>query len=102
MREGFDGYAVDFRAGTATYYLADGAGAPVAFPVPTHRIASQFQADLVQAAIREAQQMIQGYSYKSFCRKVAEAGCAGYFVSFPGRRVLYFGRTAQTHVEMFP
>ena len=30
------------------------------------------------------------------------AGCAGYLVSFPGRRVLYWGRTAHTHVEMFP
>ena len=30
------------------------------------------------------------------------AGCAGYIVSFLGRRVLYIGRTAETHVELFP
>jgi hypothetical protein len=30
------------------------------------------------------------------------AGCAGYIVSFLGRRVVYFGRTAETHVEHFP
>jgi len=30
------------------------------------------------------------------------AGCAGYLVSFLGRRVLYFGRSAGTHVEHFP
>lgn len=29
-------------------------------------------------------------------------GCAGYIVSFIGRRVLHFGRTAETHVEHFP
>ena len=35
-------------------------------------------------------------------RKVMAAGCAGYMVSFLGKRVLYFGRTAETHVEHFP
>lgn len=37
-----------------------------------------------------------------FCRKVAAAGCAGYVVSFPGRRAVYMGRTGETHVETFP
>jgi hypothetical protein len=27
---------------------------------------------------------------------------AGYMISFPGRRVLYVGRTADLHVERFP
>ncbi len=31
-----------------------------------------------------------------------DAGCAGYFVSLIGRRAVYFGRTAETHVEPFP
>jgi hypothetical protein len=26
----------------------------------------------------------------------------GYLVSFPGRRVLYFGRTGETHAEHLP
>lgn len=30
------------------------------------------------------------------------AGCAGYIVSFIGRRVLHLGRTAETHIEHFP
>ncbi|MEQ8934722.1 MAG: hypothetical protein RIE56_02890, partial [Amphiplicatus sp.] len=56
----------------------------------------------MQAAIREAQQQAPGYTYKGFCKKAADAGCAGYVVSFSGRRALYFGRTAETHVEHFP
>ena len=60
------------------------------------------QTCLTGAAIREAQQLIPGYTYKGFCSKVAAAGCAGYIVSFSGRRALYLGRTGETHVEYFP
>jgi uncharacterized protein YbcV (DUF1398 family) len=45
---------------------------------------------------------VPGYTYLGFCKKAALAGCAGYVVSFSGRRVLYIGRTAETHVEHFP
>ncbi len=48
------------------------------------------------------QLLVPGYTYKGFCRKVAAAGCAGYIVSFSGRRALDIGRTAETHVELFP
>jgi hypothetical protein len=57
---------------------------------------------LVREAIHEAQTLAPGYTDKGFCAKVAEAGRAGYIVSFPGRRVLYYGRTAETHTGHFP
>jgi hypothetical protein len=41
-------------------------------------------------------------SYAAFGAKAKAAGCAGYIVSFLGRRVVYFGHTAETHVEHFP
>ena len=53
----------------------------------------------IQAAIREAQQLVPGYTYVGFSRKVMQAGCAGYIVSFPGRRAVYFGRTAETGLD---
>jgi uncharacterized protein YbcV (DUF1398 family) len=102
MEAGFEGYLVDLRLGQATYYLPDGEG----LELPTHgsavAITADFDTGLVQAAIREAQALVSGYTYKGFCDKVKRAGCAGYMVSFSGRRVLYFGRTADTHVEHFP
>ncbi|HKI13963.1 MAG TPA: DUF1398 family protein [Roseiarcus sp.] len=102
MKEGFEGYAIDFRRATATYYLTGGDSVEL----PTHRaetpIAAAFDVGSVRAAIREAQQLVPGYTYAGFCRKVMAAGCAGYIVSFLGRRALYFGRTAETHVELFP
>jgi len=98
---GFEGYAVDFRATTATYYLRDGASASLTIRAAA-TIAAAFNVALIQAAIREAQTLAPGYSYRGFCQKVAAAGCAGYLVSFSGRRALYYGRTAETHVELFP
>ena len=102
MDAGFDGYAVDYRRNTRTYYLPDGQSEELksAFvPVP---VAERFDAADVREAIREAQQMVPGYTFEGFCAKAAKAGCAGYLVSFPGKRVLYYGRTGETHTEHFP
>ena len=65
-------------------------------------VAPSFDALRIQAAIKEAQQLVPGYTYLGFCKKVVSAGWAGYIVSFSGRRALYIGRTAKTHVEHFP
>jgi uncharacterized protein YbcV (DUF1398 family) len=104
MGAGFESYAVDFRRARAIYYLGNGDSVEL----PTHRIeaavavAEAFDKEPIRAAIREAQQLVPGYTYPGFCRKVAAAGCAGYLVSFPGRRAVYIGRTGETHVERFP
>jgi uncharacterized protein YbcV (DUF1398 family) len=99
---GFDGYLVDFRRGLAAYYLRDGED----LELPTHlsdvAVAAEFNVDVVRAAIREAQALVPGYTYNGFCDKVKRGGCAGYLVSFLGRRGLYFGRTGETHTEYFP
>ena len=102
MAAGFEGYEVDLRQARATYFLPDGEALALAChesPVP---VAPSFDAAALQAAIREAQTLAPGYTYRGFCDKAKAAGCAGYMVSFTGRRALYFGRTAETHVELFP
>jgi len=102
MQEGFESYAIDFRRKCATYYLSDGDSIELATDKIEEPIAAAFDTNSIISAIREAQQLVEGYSYKGFCRKVMAAGCAGYVVSFSGRRAVYFGRTAETHVEAFP
>jgi uncharacterized protein YbcV (DUF1398 family) len=102
IAEGFEGYAVDFRRETCTYYLPSGDSIQLPLPPNDETVAPEFRGDAIKAAIREAQMLAEGYTYRGFCRKVKTAGCAGYIVSFSGRRVLYFGRTAETHVEHFP
>ncbi len=63
---------------------------------------TQFDQPGIAAQIKWAQANPPDYSYATFCKNVKALGCAGYIVSFLGRRVLYFGRTADTHVEYFP
>jgi uncharacterized protein YbcV (DUF1398 family) len=102
MEEGFESYSIDYRRAKAIYYRPDGDS----FEVATHGfkapVAEAFNTVAIQTAIREAQQLTPGYTYTGFCRKVIDAGCAGYIVSFIGRRAVYFGRTAETHIEHFP
>jgi len=99
---GVEGYLADFRRAAKTYYLADGD----CIDVPAERRAVEpamaFHPPGVQAAIREAQANGPDYTYKGFCEKVLAAGCVGYIVSIVGRRAVYFGRSAETHVELFP
>lgn len=99
---GFDGYLVDFRASERTCYLPDGETLVLKAPGPEGPVAIAFDRAEVVAAIRWAQAAPADYSYAGFNARVTAAGCAGYLVSFPGRRVLYFGRDGETHTEFFP
>lgn len=98
---GLDGYAVDFRRAARTYYMPDGAVVDLETE-RTEPVAERFDVALLKEAIREAQALVPGYTYKGFCAKVARAGCAGYLVSLIGKRVLYHGRMGETHTEYFP
>ncbi len=102
MKAGFEGYMIDFRRATATYYLPSGESVQLSMHKVDAQIAPTFDSSTVQAAIREAQEQLPDYTYKNFCQKITKAGCAGYMVSFSGRRAHYFGRTAETHTEYFP
>lgn len=102
MGAGFEGYVVDYRRNTTTYFLPDGESAVLENRASGAPVAERFDQDGVIAQIKWAQANPPDYSYAAFCKNVKALGCAGYIVSFLGRRVLYFGRTAETHVEYFP
>jgi uncharacterized protein YbcV (DUF1398 family) len=102
LTAGFAGYAVDYRSGGQTYYLPDGESAAFALPPTPGFVAPDFDAQAIAALVRWAQADGPDYSYANFCTKAKAAGCAGYLVSFAGQRVVYYGRTAETHVEHFP
>lgn len=69
LEAGFESYAIDFRRAVATYYLPDGQSVEL----PTHRVdapvAPSFNATLMQAAIREAQQQVPGYTYGASAKR---------------------------------
>ncbi|RYE71554.1 MAG: DUF1398 domain-containing protein [Oxalobacteraceae bacterium] len=99
---GFEGYAVDYRRNSQTFYLPDGDNVELAMAPSSGAVAATFESAQVEALVRWAQADGPDYSYAAFCERVKAAGCAGYLVSFLGRRVVYYGRTAETHVELFP
>ena len=102
MAAGFEGYTVDYRRNTQTCYLPDGDSVALDMPHSDGTTAATFDAAAIEELVRWAQRAGSDYSYRGFCEKAKEAGCAGYLVSFLGRRVVYVGRTAETHVEHFP
>lgn len=102
MDEGFEGYTVDYRQGISTYLHTSDRSVQLSLPSTASRVASAFDAAVIEQAVRAAQANAAGYSYAGFSETVKAAGCAGYMVSFPGKRVVYFGRTAEMHVEHFP
>lgn len=97
---GVEGYHADLRRAEKTYYLPDGDSAVV----PCAPLATAPVRDFAPHALVGALRAIQSgrSSYRDFCEQIAAAGCVGYVVSLPGRRAVYFGRTGETHVEMFP
>lgn len=99
---GFEGYTVDYRRNTTTYYLPDGDSIVLDNRPSTEPVAPHFDQHGVAAQIKWAQANPPDYSYLKFCANVKALGCAGYIVSLSGHRVLYFGRTAEIHVEHFP
>jgi len=99
---GFEGYMVDYRRNSQSYYLPDGDNLTMDMQPSAGGVAEVFDAAEIERLVGWAQANPADYSYVAFSEKVKDAGCAGYLVSFLGRRVVYFGRTAETHVEHFP
>ena len=102
IEAGFESYSVDYRRHTATYFLPSGDSLTLETPACAEAVAPEFDRPGIAAQIKWAQVNPPDYSYAAFCRNVKAFGCAGYIVSFLGRRVLYFGRAADIHVEHFP
>lgn len=99
---GFEGYTVDYRTNNQTYYLPDGEHVTLPMPGSPGKVEAAFYPQGVERMVRWAQSGAADYTYEGFSEGAKKAGCAGYLVSFSGRRVVYFGRTAETHVEHFP
>lgn len=99
---GFEAYLVDYRADRQTFYRPDGESVALAMPDHDGAVAADFDAAEVARLIRWAQANGPDYSYAAFSEKVKAAGCAFYLASIVSRRVVYFGRSGETHVEHFP
>lgn len=96
---GIERYHADLVRAEKTWFLPDGRSETLTCDPLTVAPARSFDAGGVAAAVAAAQ--AGAVDYHDFCPAVAAAGCVGYLVSVPGRRVVYYGRTAELHVEHF-
>jgi len=100
LEVGVESYLVDFAAKQKTHYLADGTAHAVPMILDPGSIAEGFNgADLV-VAIRGAQ--ADTVRYPEFVKRSTAAGVIGYWAFLTGKKVIYFGRKGQQHIEEFP
>jgi uncharacterized protein YbcV (DUF1398 family) len=97
---GVERYHADYSRQEITYYFLDGESLVVSTAHSSDPTGMDFSASEVEAAVRQSQR--NEHTYLDFIRKTMAAGCVGYFVQIAGRRVLYFGRNGDCHVEHFP
>ena len=100
MDVGVERYHADLVKHEKTYYTPAGQSFVVASHPCDSPPGQEFLADQIEAAVRASQRRQIGY--REFCRRALQAGCAGYWVSIAGKRAVYYGRTGETHVELFP
>ncbi len=95
-----EGYHKDLLRREVTYYLPDGRTHSEPLTLPPRAVAQSFSQEALIAAIRAAQR--DEVRYPEFILRAMEAGTAAYRVFVNGRRVLYFSRNGDIHVEHFP
>jgi uncharacterized protein YbcV (DUF1398 family) len=95
-----ESYLVDFATKQKTHYLADGTRHTVLMILNPSPIAAEFDGAGLLAAIRGAQ--ADTVRYPEFVERSTAAGVIGYWAFLTGKRVIYFGRKGEQHIEEFP
>jgi uncharacterized protein YbcV (DUF1398 family) len=101
LTAGVEYYHVDYVGLKKTFYGADGdiVVTPIIYEgLPS--IAIDFSVENVRANILDSQR--NGQKYRDFTRWAMQSGVQGYFAFLRGRRVTYFGRQGDQHIEHFP
>jgi uncharacterized protein YbcV (DUF1398 family) len=100
LEVGVESYLVDFAAKQKTHYLTDGSTHTVPMIITPGPIAVEFNNVGLVAAIRGAQ--ADTVRYPEFVQRSTAAGVIGYWAFLTGKRVIYFGRKGEQHIEEFP
>ena len=100
LEVGVESYLVDFAAKQKTHYLTDGTTHTVPMILDPGPIAAEFDSAGLVAAIRGAQ--ADTVRYPEFVKRSTAAGVIGYWAFLTGKRVIYFGRKGEQHIEEFP
>jgi uncharacterized protein YbcV (DUF1398 family) len=100
LEVGVESYLVDFSSRQKTHYLKDGSTCTVPMILDPGPIAAEFDGSGLVAVIRGAQS--DTVRYPEFVSRSTAAGVIGYWAFLTGKRVIYFGRKGEHHIEEFP
>jgi uncharacterized protein YbcV (DUF1398 family) len=100
LEVGVESYFCDLATGAETFYLSGGQTQVEKMILPLSPVAEEFSSPDVIAAIRGAQ--TDKIRYPEFIKRSAAAGVIAYWAFLTGRKVIYFGRQGEFHVEDFP
>jgi uncharacterized protein YbcV (DUF1398 family) len=97
---GVESYFADLMKGEETFYLPSGEVHTEKMKMPGTKAADVFSQEGVVAAIRAVQ--ADRIRYPEFVKQAMAAGVAAYWAFLAGKKVIYFGRKGEFHVEEFP
>jgi uncharacterized protein YbcV (DUF1398 family) len=100
LEVGVESYFCDLATGQETFYAIDGQTHAEKMTLPRLPVAEQFSSAGIVAAIRSAQ--TDEIRYPEFMKRAAAAGVVAYWAFLTGKKVIYFGRKGEMHVEEFP
>ena len=100
LEVGVESYFCDLATGTETFYMGDGQTHLEKMTLPLSPVAEGFSSAELVAAIRRAQ--TDTIRYPEFMKRASAAGVIAYWAFLTGRKVIYFGRQGEFHVEEFP
>lgn len=100
MEVNVESYFCDLAAGKETFYFSGGKTHVEQMTLPVLPVAEDFSSSGIVAAIRAAQ--ADTIRYPEFLKRSAEAGVIGYWAFLAGKKVIYFGRKGEFHMEEFP
>jgi len=95
-----ESYFADLVRGEETFYMPSGETHVEKMSLPLGRIADEFSQSGIVSAIRGAQS--DEIRYPEFVKRARAAGVAAYWAFLTGKKVVYFGRKGEFHVEEFP
>ena len=100
LEAGVESYFCDLARGEETFYMADGGTHVEKMTLQLERVEEEFSSTGIVAAIRGAQQ--DTIRYPEFVKRSTAAGVIAYWAFLTGRKVVYFGRKGEQHIEEFP
>ncbi len=100
IAEGVESYRADLVRMEEIFYAPDGETHVEKIDFPAKPIGEEFVVAGLIAAIRDSQ--AGRCRYPEFLTRAMAAGTTSYVVFLNGKKVIYFGRKGEFHIEEFP